>query len=89
LGKIGTLAKILGKAGISAKNLGKSGILAKNLGKMWFLEYILFFFSIVLPLGENRTNQNRAFSSADVCLFYAANSYLFSCYMHPEKFFVF
>jgi hypothetical protein len=28
-------------------------------------------------------------SSADVCLFYAANSYLFSCYMHPEKFFVF
>jgi hypothetical protein len=51
LGKIGILAKNLGKVGIFAKNLGKSGILAKDLGKMWFLEYILFFFSIVLPLG--------------------------------------
>jgi hypothetical protein len=50
LGKIGILAKNLGKVGIFAKNLGKSGILAKNLGKMWFLEYILFFFSIILPL---------------------------------------
>jgi hypothetical protein len=60
LGKIGILAKNLGKIGILTKNLGKSGILAKKLGKigllgkiwekMWFLEYILIFFSIVLPL---------------------------------------
>jgi hypothetical protein len=65
LGKIGILAKNLGKIGILTKNLGKSGILAKKLGKigllgkiwekMWFLEYILIFFSIVLPLGPLNT----------------------------------